>query len=72
MTKVTGFPLTGLIDGLRGIGTSFVIGEDNKVERRSVQVLFANNQQAYVSSTRLGEGEQVISVVYIVWFPAKP
>ncbi|MEZ9048815.1 MULTISPECIES: efflux RND transporter periplasmic adaptor subunit [unclassified Vibrio] len=53
-------PLTGLIDGLRGVWNIFVIGEDNKVERRSVQVLFANNQQAYVSGA-IEDGEQVIA-----------
>jgi RND family efflux transporter MFP subunit len=53
-------PLTGLIDGLRGVWNIFVIGEDNKVERRSVQVLFANNQQAYVSGS-IENGEQVIA-----------
>ena len=52
-------PLTGLIDGLRGVWNVFVIGEDNQVERRSVQVLFANNQQAYVTGA-ISEGEQVI------------
>ncbi|MEF1281614.1 efflux RND transporter periplasmic adaptor subunit [Vibrio fortis] len=53
-------PLTGLIDGLRGVWNVFVIGEDNQVERRSVQVLFANNQQAYVTGA-ISEGEQVIA-----------
>ncbi|MEZ9658524.1 MULTISPECIES: efflux RND transporter periplasmic adaptor subunit [unclassified Vibrio] len=53
-------PLTGLIDGLRGVWNIFVIGEDNKVERRSVQVLFANNQRAYVSGA-IEDGEQVIA-----------
>ncbi|MFZ3408832.1 efflux RND transporter periplasmic adaptor subunit [Vibrio chagasii] len=53
-------PLTGLIDGLRGVWNIFVIGDGNKVERRSVQVLFANNQQAYVSGA-IEDGEQVIA-----------
>ena len=53
-------PLTGLIDGLRGVWNIFVIGEGNKVERRSVQVLFANNKQAYVTGA-LADGEQVIA-----------
>lgn len=37
-----------------------MIGDGNKVERRSVQVLFANNQQAYVSGA-IEDGEQVIA-----------
>ncbi|MDA0151718.1 efflux RND transporter periplasmic adaptor subunit [Vibrio sp. Makdt] len=53
-------PLNGLIDGLRGVWNIFVIGDGNKVERRSVQVLFANNQQAYVSGA-IEDGEQVIA-----------
>ncbi|ROQ88309.1 efflux RND transporter periplasmic adaptor subunit [Vibrio crassostreae] len=53
-------PLTGLIDGLRGVWNIFVVGDGNKVERRSVQVLFANNQQAYVSGA-IEDGEQVIA-----------
>ncbi|WP_295894557.1 efflux RND transporter periplasmic adaptor subunit [uncultured Vibrio sp.] len=53
-------PLTGLIDGLRGVWNIFVIGEESKVERRSVQVLFANNQQAFISGA-IEEGEQVIA-----------
>lgn len=53
-------PLTGLIDGLRGVWNIFVIGDENKVERRSVEVLFANNQFAYVKGA-IEEGEQVIA-----------
>ncbi|CAK2672138.1 Efflux RND transporter periplasmic adaptor subunit [Vibrio crassostreae] len=53
-------PLTSLIDGLRGVWNIFVIGDGNKVERRSVQVLFANNQKAYVSGA-IEDGEQVIA-----------
>ncbi len=66
-------PLTGLIDGLRGVWNIFVIGDGNKVERRSVQVLFANNQQAYVWVVRIEDGVSRLSrVVCIAWFRAKP
>lgn len=56
-------PLSALTDGLRGVWNVFVMSdEDNKhvVERRSIQVLHANAEYAYVTGA-LTPGERLIS-----------
>lgn len=53
-------PLTALIDGLRGVWNVYVIGADNKVERRSVNVLYADSQRAFINGS-LANGESIIA-----------
>lgn len=53
-------PLTALIDGLRGVWNVYVVGENNQVERRSVNVLYADGQRAFVSGA-LEDGEAIIA-----------
>ncbi|WP_241901278.1 efflux RND transporter periplasmic adaptor subunit [Vibrio sp. 10N.286.49.B3] len=53
-------PLTALIDGLRGVWNLFIVNGDGYVERRSIQVLFADHQQAYVQGA-LEDNEAVIA-----------
>jgi prepilin-type processing-associated H-X9-DG protein len=38
----------------------YVVGEDNKVERRSVNVLYADGQRAFVSGA-IEDGEAIIA-----------
>ncbi|OAN18788.1 efflux transporter periplasmic adaptor subunit [Photobacterium jeanii] len=45
-------PLSSLTDGLRGVWNVFALQEHSQgyiIERRSVQVLYANNEQAYIN-----------------------
>lgn len=53
-------PLTALIDGLRGVWNVYVIGTDNKVERRSVNVLYADSEHAFINGS-LANGESIIA-----------
>ena len=56
-------PLSAMTDGLRGVWNVFVMSnEDNQhiVERRSIQVLHANAEYAYVTGA-LTSGERLIS-----------
>ncbi|MFC5080261.1 efflux RND transporter periplasmic adaptor subunit [Vibrio thalassae] len=53
-------PLTALIDGLRGVWNVYVIGTDNKVERRSVNVLYADSERAFINGS-LADGEPIIA-----------
>lgn len=56
-------PNTALIDGIRGTWNVFtlnMIDEKKVVERRTVQVLFANNQSVYVQGA-LSDGDEVIT-----------
>ncbi|PSW14680.1 efflux RND transporter periplasmic adaptor subunit [Photobacterium rosenbergii] len=56
-------PLSAMTDGLRGVWNVFVMSdEDNQhvVERRSIQVLHANAEYAYVTGA-LSSGERLIS-----------
>ncbi|GAD88812.1 hypothetical protein VHA01S_010_00380 [Vibrio halioticoli NBRC 102217] len=52
-------PNTALTDGIRGVWNVFVITDDELVERRSVQVLFADSQNAYVQGA-ISENERII------------
>lgn len=57
-------PLTAMTDGLRGVWNVYILTPqlDNQhiVERRSVEVLYADGSQAYVRGA-ISEGEQLIS-----------
>lgn len=57
-------PLTALTDGLRGTWNIYVLNLTNEkqhiVERRTVQVLYANAEQAYISGA-INSGEKLIS-----------
>lgn len=53
-------PLTALIDGLRGVWNVYVVGENNQVERRSVNVLYANSERAFISGA-VDDGEAIIA-----------
>lgn len=53
-------PLTALIDGLRGVWNVYVVGANNQVERRSVSVLYADSQRAFVSGA-IEDGEAIIA-----------
>ncbi|MEH6451428.1 MAG: efflux RND transporter periplasmic adaptor subunit [Psychromonas sp.] len=57
-------PLSAMTDGLRGTWNIYVLNTEspnqNIVERRTVQVLFANGQQAYVTGA-ITNGEQLVS-----------
>jgi RND family efflux transporter MFP subunit len=57
-------PLAAITDGLRGVWNVYVLNtqSDNQhiVERRTVQVLYANGQQAYVSGA-IRDGEYLVS-----------
>ncbi|MEZ9936822.1 efflux RND transporter periplasmic adaptor subunit [Vibrio breoganii] len=52
-------PNTALTDGIRGVWNVFVLTQDNVIERRSIQVLFADNEQAYVAGA-ISEGERIV------------
>lgn len=61
----TGFwlPTTALIDGIRGTWNIYALNSkegENKVERRVINVLFANNESVYVQGG-LTNGERVIA-----------
>nr|WP_234497231.1 efflux RND transporter periplasmic adaptor subunit [Vibrio maritimus] len=53
-------PLTALIDGLRGVWNVYVVGENSQVERRTVNVLYANSEQAFISGA-VADGEAIIA-----------
>ncbi len=53
-------PNSSLTDGLRGVWNVFVVTEQNIVERRSVQVLYADNQAAFVQGA-ISADEMLIS-----------
>ncbi|WED28924.1 efflux RND transporter periplasmic adaptor subunit [Vibrio sp. DW001] len=53
-------PNTALIDGIRGTWNIFTLDEQNIVGRKSVQVLFANNQSVYVQGP-ISDGDEVIT-----------
>lgn len=53
-------PNSALTDGLRGVWNVFVVTEQNRVERRSVQVLYADKQTAFVQGA-ISTGENLIS-----------
>lgn len=57
-------PLTAMTDGLRGTWNVYVLNTDSIdqhiVERRTVQVLYANGQQAYISGA-IRNGEPLVS-----------
>lgn len=53
-------PLTALIDGLRGVWNVYVVGDNNQVERRSVNVLYADSERAFVSGA-ITDGEAIIA-----------
>ncbi|CAH0526180.1 efflux RND transporter periplasmic adaptor subunit [Vibrio hippocampi] len=53
-------PLTGLIDGLRGVWNVFIVNRDHQVERRTVEVLFANDQMAFITGA-IEPNEQIIA-----------
>lgn len=67
-------PLSAMTDGLRGVWNVYVLSEESadenntlesskrklRVERRSVQVLYANGKQAYISGA-VNAGEKLVS-----------
>ncbi|WP_261817452.1 efflux RND transporter periplasmic adaptor subunit [Vibrio gallicus] len=53
-------PNSALTDGLRGVWNVFVINNQEQVERRSVQVLYADEQHAFVQGA-INSGEQIIA-----------
>ncbi|MEZ8826528.1 efflux RND transporter periplasmic adaptor subunit [Vibrio amylolyticus] len=56
-------PTTALIDGIRGTWNIYALNStdgENQVERRVVNVLFANNESVYVKGA-LNNGDQVIT-----------
>lgn len=56
-------PLSAMTDGLRGVWNVFALREDNeglKIERRSIQVLHANNDHAYVVGA-LESNERIVA-----------
>ncbi|MBY6196024.1 efflux RND transporter periplasmic adaptor subunit [Vibrio hangzhouensis] len=53
-------PLTALIDGLRGVWNVYIIDTNNIVERRTVNVLYADSQRAFVNGA-IQDGESIIS-----------
>ncbi|PSV47646.1 efflux RND transporter periplasmic adaptor subunit [Photobacterium indicum] len=67
-------PLSAMTDGLRGVWNVYVLSEESadenntlesskkklRVERRSVQVLYANGKQAYISGA-VNTGEKLVS-----------
>lgn len=56
-------PLSAMTDGLRGVWNVFALNNSNqelRVERRSIQVLYANNDHAYVTGA-ISNGERLVS-----------
>lgn len=56
-------PLSALTDGIRGVWNVFALNPDDSsytVERRSVQVLFANNDQAFIKGA-VEPGEKIVA-----------
>ena len=57
-------PLTAMTDGLRGTWNIYVVNSTDKnqhiIERRTVQVLYANGELAYISGA-INNGEQLVS-----------
>ncbi|MCW8329837.1 efflux RND transporter periplasmic adaptor subunit [Photobacterium sp. SDRW27] len=56
-------PLSALTDGLRGVWNVFALNDSNqdlRVERRSIQVLYANNDHAYVTGA-ISNGERLVA-----------
>ncbi len=56
-------PLSAMTDGLRGVWNVFALNESNqelRIERRSVQVLYANNDHAFVTGA-ISNGERLVS-----------
>lgn len=61
--KGTWLPSSSLVDGVRGTWNIYTISKRNQqkiVDRRSVQVLFANNDTVYVQGA-IAEGDEVIT-----------
>ncbi|MGF1732247.1 efflux RND transporter periplasmic adaptor subunit [Photobacterium kasasachensis] len=56
-------PLSAMTDGIRGVWNVFALNENNqelRIERRSVQVLYANNDHAFVTGA-ISNGERLVS-----------
>ena len=56
-------PLSALTDGVRGVWNVFALRRDDNaytIERRSVQVLFANNEQAFINGA-IASDEKIVA-----------
>lgn len=56
-------PLSAMTDGLRGVWNVYALnknGNELRVERRSVQVLYANNEQVYITGA-ISPGEKLVA-----------
>ncbi|KLV05221.1 RND transporter [Photobacterium aquae] len=57
-------PLSAMTDGLRGVWNVFIVNKDNnneqRIERRSIQVLYANNDNAFITGA-IASGDLIVA-----------
>lgn len=70
--KASGYwlPLSALTDGLRGTWNVFVVDREDKVHRAHVDLIFANNDAAYVHG-ELQAGDRIVASGSIELFLAR-
>ncbi|WP_087017801.1 efflux RND transporter periplasmic adaptor subunit [Thaumasiovibrio subtropicus] len=59
--KVPGYwvPVSALTDGVRGVWNVFALDNDNRIERRTVNVIHANQHKAYITGA-IHDGDQLV------------